>query len=220
MDDWEGEALALLRQGLYRFLGASFRYPEDEPFAILADTASRFDVHQMAPFAFHNRWLRFTDTLQDQPALEHLQTEHVRLFSPGPGGALCSPHESVYLDVEVQTASFILALEQEYRGLGLSVSSSYRDLPDHVTAETEAMAVLCGMEAEVWKGGRVEAARRVLEDQRGFLHRHLGRWLPRFDERIRGHTEVAFYAVLADAADAFVLHDLDLVQLRTREVAM
>jgi TorA maturation chaperone TorD len=220
MGDWEGEALALLRQGLYRFLGASFRYPEEEPFAVLADTASRFDAHQLAPFAFHNRWLPFQNALQDQPALERLQREHVRLFSPGPGGALCSPHESAYLDVEVQAALFILGLEQEYRRLGLSVSGAYRDLPDHVMAEAEAMALLCGLEADAWEGGRVEAARHILRDQRDFLHHHLGRWLPRFSEGIREHTEVPFYTVLADAADAFVLHDLDLVQLLTREVVV
>lgn len=220
MAEWEGEALALLRQGLYRFLGSSFRFPEEEPFAVLAAAASRLDAHQLAPFAFHSRWSRFTDALQDQPVVEDLQREHVRLFSPGPGGALCSPHESAYLDGKGQPASFILALEQEYRRLGLSLSSAYRDLPDHVAAETEAIAGLCGMEAEAWKGGRVEAARHVLGNQRGFLHRHLGRWLPRFDEGIRGHTQVAFYLILADAADSFVLHDLDLVQLLTREVAV
>lgn len=220
MADWEGEALARLRQGLYRFLGASYRYPEDEPFGVLTDTASRLEVHQLSGFAFHNRWSRFTDTLRDPPILENLQVEYVRLFSPGPGGALCAPHESAYLDVVFQPAPFILALEQEYRRLGLAVSGAYRDLPDHVTAETEAMAVLCGMEAEAWEGGDVGAARRVLGDQIGFLHRHLARWLPRLDERIRGHAAVAFYAALADAADAFVLHDLDLVQLLTREVAV
>lgn len=220
MGDWEGEALALLRQGLYRFLGAAYRYPEEEPLTVLADAASRLDARQLAPFAFHNPWLRFQNALRDQPILELLQREHVRLFSPGPGGALCSPHESSYLDVEIQAASFILVLEQEYRRLGLSISRDYRDLPDHVMAETEAMARLCGLEAEAWQDGRVEAAHRVLEDQRGFLHRHLGRWLPRFDEGIREHAGVPFYAVLADAADAFVLHDLDLVQLLTREVAV
>lgn len=220
MDEWEGEALALLRQGLYRFLSVSFRYPESGPLAAVADAASRWDAHQLAPFAFHGRWLRFTDALQDPPEETNRRTEHVRLFSPKPGGALCPPHESAYLEVQVQASSFILALEREYRRLGLSVSSGYRDLPDHVTAETEAMAFLCGMEAEAWKGGLVEAAQAILGNQRGFLHRHLGRWLPRFDERIRGYTELPFYTVLADAADAFVLHDQDLVQLLAREVAV
>jgi TorA maturation chaperone TorD len=220
MDDGEGEALALLRQGLYRILGTSLRYPEEALLGVLEDTADRLDVHQLARFAFHNQWVHLRDTLRGRPVPKDLQAEHVRLFSPGPSGALCPPHESAYLDVVIQPASFILALEQEYRRLGLSISSAYRDLPDHVTAEMEAMAQLCGMEAEAWKGRLVDSARRTLESQGGFLQRHLGRWIPRFSERIRQHAGAAVYAAVADAADAFVLHDRDLVQLLTREVAV
>ncbi len=217
---WDCEAHATLRQGLYRFLGLAFRAPSPDRLQGLRDAAMGLDENLLGRFAFHGPWSILRTTLDAGVDPQTLQREYVRLFAAGPKGPLCSPHESVYVDTSEQPAVFIVALQREYGILGLSLSPEYHDLPDHVTAETEAMAVLCGMEAEVWKGGRVEAARRVLEDQRGFLHRHLGRWLPRFDERIRGHTEVAFYAVLADAADAFVLHDLDLVQLRTREVAM
>lgn len=219
MVGWDGEALATLRQGLYRFFGLAFRAPDPKRLQWLHDVATGLDEDYLAGFAFYGPWSILRATLEAGVDPQTLQKEYARLFTPGPSGPLCSPHESSYVDTPAQSSLFIVALERELRNRGLSLSPEYQGLPDHVIAETEAMALLCGMEAEAWKGGRVEAARRVLEDQRGFMHRHLGRWLPRFDECIRGHAEVAFYAVLADAADAFVLHDHDLVQLLTREVA-
>lgn len=220
MVGWDGEALATLRQGLYRFFGLAFQTPNQDRLQGLRDVATGLDENLLAGFAFYGPWSSLRATLVGGLDPQTLQKEYVRLFAAGSSGPLCSPHESAYVDTPAQPSLWIVALQREYGNRGLSLSPEYQGLPDHVTAETEAMSVFCGMEAEAWKGGRIEAARHILEDQEGFLHLHLGRWLPRFAERIRGHAEVAFYAALANAADAFVLHDLDLVPLLTREVAM
>lgn len=216
----DGEALATLRQGLYRFFGLAFRTPDPDRLRWLRDVAMGLDEDLLTRFAFHGPWVSLRTTLEAGVDPKVLQKEHVRLFSAGPRGLLCPPYESAYVNTPAQPTGFMVALQREYESLGLSLSPEYHGLPDHVSAETEAMALLCGVEAEAWRGGRAEMARRALEDQEGFLHRHLGKWLPRFDEAVREHTEVPFYAVLADAADAFVIHDLDLVQLIAGEVAM
>ncbi|MEE9600331.1 MAG: molecular chaperone TorD family protein [Thermoplasmata archaeon] len=221
MAEWEGEALGRLRQGLYRLFAASFLYPEEGRLAILVDTVKRLDQDYLAQFAFHNSWMRLRCALQREATVTGLETEYVRLFSAGPSGPLCPPHESSYVTLPGQPASLsLIELEREYARFGLTLPSDYENLPDHVSVEMEAMASLCGKEAMAWKDGNARSARRLLEDERRFIERHLGSWFPMFAGNVRRETRDIFYATIAEAADAFVRHDVDLVQVLTREVAV
>ncbi|MFQ5837872.1 MAG: molecular chaperone [Thermoplasmata archaeon] len=219
MVEWDGEGLARLRHELYRFFATSLLYPEEERLALLTDAANLVGEGQLAVFAFHQSWERLTQSLQKRMRLDDLEKEHVRLFSVGPGGALCPPHESFYLALPGQaTALIVNQVEREYTRLGLTIPPHMKSLPDHVSAEMDAMAFLCGKEAEAWRGEALHEAVQVLEEEGDFLRQHLGRWFPFFAERVLGIGEETFYATVVGAADAFIKHDIDLLNILMKRV--
>ncbi|MCJ2520214.1 MAG: molecular chaperone TorD family protein [Candidatus Thermoplasmatota archaeon] len=221
MVEWEGEALGRLRQGLYRFFASSFLYPEESRLAILIETTRRLDQDYLARFAFHHSWMRLRGAMQEEAMVSGLGKQYIRLFSAGLGGAICPPYESFYLALPGQPASlFALQLEREYAGLGLALSPDYENLPDHVSAELEAMAFLCGKEAEAWSDRACERVVKVIEDERTFLQRHLEKWFFAFAERVMEEAAGTIYGTIAEAADAFIRHDLELSNLLLREVSV
>jgi TorA maturation chaperone TorD len=55
-----------------------------------------------------------------------------------------------------------------------------------------------------------------------FLDEHLCRWFPEFSARVAAQDARGFYALAVEAAQAFIIHDLDLTRAllaRHREVA-
>jgi TorA maturation chaperone TorD len=218
MVELEGEGLARLRRSLYRFFAISLLYPEDARLQALEDVAASVEERELAPFAFHRAWSDLTQVLRSGIDRGLAEKEYVRLFSVSTGGAPCPPHESYYLATPGKAAASVaLELEAEYRRLGLTLSPEARTLPDHVAAEMEAMAFVCGKEAEAWASRSLSRAAEVLEHERSFLDTHLGRWFPLFSERVLQSGE-GFYTAVVTAADAFVKHDVDLLKALAAEV--
>ncbi len=219
MAEWDGEALGRLRQGLYRVFASLFLYPEEGRMAILMDTVKGLNEDHLAQFAFHNSWVRLAQALQSEANAAALEREYVRLFFAGPRGILCPPNESSYVAAPGQPASpFLVLLEREYAELGLALSPDHPNLPDHVSVEMEAMAFLCGREAEAWRERDAESARRALKHEGRFVTRHLGSWFPFLAASVKRETRVDLYGATSEAADAFVRHDRDLTRLLTGEV--
>lgn len=211
-------SLARLRQMVYRLFSTLYLYPDAERLATLAQAAGNLqqETEFVAVFPFFLSWRRLLTTLHgltaDEIAL--VEKDYVRLFHVNLNGMQCLPYESFYLDPKRQAMGWNIAqLECEYAASGLRLSPSLKELPDHAAVELEFMAFLCDREAETWEKEAWQAGFRVLERQRSFLHRHLGRWFPVFARKVAIAVSGQLYGVTSKAADAFIHHDRDLVTL-------
>ena len=203
-----------LRQGLYRFFAAALLYPEPGRLAQLT-TVSRA-LTGLEIFAFYGPWRQLTRALQklgDRDVAALVET-YVRLFVTGSDGARCPPQASCYLVPPGQPPGLFLAhLEQEYARFGLTLSRIMPHTPDHVAVQLEVMAFLCDREARAWEHRAVAEASRILEAQHAFLTQHLGRWFSLFAAGVRTADATGLYGLIAAAADAFIHHDQDYLQV-------
>ncbi|TBH21422.1 TorD/DmsD family molecular chaperone [Thermus thermamylovorans] len=111
---------------------------------------------------------------------EELQAAYTALFVANPRGVPAPPYAGYALDGELLGPSLhrLLAV---YREGGLEVQESWRDLPDHLAALGEAIALLGPR--------RPDLARRLLEE-------FLGPWLGRFGQAVKAHDPTGFYGTL------------------------
>lgn len=209
--------LARFRADAYRALSQVFLYPEPARARFLRAAASSLlrRCALLTTLAVGHRWTAFLRSLQRVPAqrIEGLQTEYTRLFGlDGLGG--CAPHESSFaVQGPGQAALVIAAVEREYAAEGLAANMPSAESPDHVAVELAFMAVLCDLEAAGWSQGPVEGESPALVREQQFLRRHLGQWFPHLAKAVTVAGEGDFYALASAAADGFIHHDQDLVDL-------
>lgn len=141
-----------------------------------------------------------------------LNTEYHRLFI-GPYKLAAPPYASLYLEAEPAIMGrSTLEVLRLYEEAGFVLSPSFRDLPDHIVAELEFMALLCEREQKARQGRDISEVALVIAREATFLKHHLSRWIPRFSSRILAATEMPFYRALALLAQDYVLLDGDYVQ--------
>lgn len=205
--------LARFRQGYYRFAGALFLYPDEKRLVNLVGAAGELqkESDSLAVFPFFGPWQRLLATLQELTDGEEVEEEYVRLFAVNPQAP---PYESFYVDPKRQVTGWITAeLARAYTEMGLAQSPSVQEPPDHVAVELEFMAFLCSLEARVWEEEAPEEACQILQSQRDFLDLHLKRWFPAFARQVAAADRDGLYVLAAEAANAFIHHDGDLVAL-------
>lgn len=136
--------------------------------------------------------------------VEGLKVEFSRLFV-GPYELPAAPYGSVYLDGERKImGDSTLDVISRYREAGLSKAESFRDAPDHITAELEFMHYLIFKEIEALFNSNRDAAIGFIQKQRAFLEDHLLAWVPEFAQNISKHAENPFYPNLAKATLIFL----------------
>lgn len=209
--------MARLRRALYRFLSAIFLPPREERHRELIEAAQTIwaDRTLLAQFQWYLHWQPLLGRLTDEnpPSLDELLRAYTSLFVVGPGGRpSCPLYASSYLDPNRRLAGVIsLHMEQIYRTTGFALSPQIHDFPDHLAIELEFAAVLCEHEAEAWETTIAERVRAVLQRERYFLERFVGSWLPELAHRLVQHDTTGLYSAAADASNALVQHDLDLL---------
>jgi TorA maturation chaperone TorD len=131
------------------------------------------------------------------------------------------PYESLYTAPRADGGGIVAArLAREYADAGLALAPSLAEPPDAVAVELEFMAFLTEQEAQAWSHGSRDEAVQVLAHEQRFLIQHLGRWFPALARRVRTAAPAGFYATVAEATDAFVRHDGDLIDLVLMTVSM
>ncbi|MCS6867429.1 MAG: molecular chaperone TorD family protein [Thermus sp.] len=115
-----------------------------------------------------------------QVAPGELQAAYTALFVTHPRGLPAPPYAGYALDGELFGPSYhrLLAL---YREGGLEVQETWRDLPDHLAALGEAIALL--------NPRRPDLARRLVQE-------FLRPWLERYGQAVKDHDPTGFYAAL------------------------
>lgn len=214
---------ALLRQGTYRMLALLLLAPDDRRAQKLRSVALELRRAEaaLAAFAFFVPLRQLVDLLLDRPILDVAarRAAHAELFTVGPDGVRCPPFESSHAAAGEEAAGFIIAqLEHVYRRAGLGLAPALGERPDHVAVELEFMAYLCALEAGAWDRGALGDAIRLLGEERMFLQLHLAGWAGALAARLREATADPLYAATADALEAFVRHDRDLVGALARDV--
>ncbi len=121
---------------------------------------------------------------------------HLGMFGHGLSKE-CPPYEIEYIrNREINHRGHQLAdIAGFYKAFGLGRASDTHERIDHVSMETEFMAVLLEREVYARRGGlgaeRVEVSR---EAQRKFFGDHLGWWLPAFGAVVTRKAKTGFYA--------------------------
>lgn len=83
-----------------------------------------------------------------------------------------------------------LEMLERYRACGLELPEEMKDYPDHLGLLLEYGGLLC-------QDGD-------LQDQRGFVARHLDRWIDVLAEQVEGLSEIAFYGAVGRALRTFI----------------
>lgn len=120
--------------------------------------------------------------------LKELQAAYTALFVTNPHGLPAPPYASYALDGELFGPSYHRLLEI-YREGGLEVQESWRDLPDHMAALGEAIALMAAK--------RPDLAQRLVQE---YLHP----WLRRFGPGVKAHDTSGFYGPLVELLEEAV----------------
>ncbi len=208
--------LARVRETSYRLVSQAFLYPEEsrlQGVELLADELGR-EKTSLARFSFFGEWTRLLRSIKSLASEKRqaIQNEFVSLFSASAGDVPCPPYESVYREPYGRPTGWILAeIEGDYATVGLAPSPSLKEFPDHVSLQTEFLALLCSRETQAWGDQDLERGIKILRKEKAFLERHLGLWFPQFARRIRVADRTGIYAAIGAGAERLISHDKDLL---------
>lgn len=209
--------MASWRATAYELFAVLFVYPSAQRLRWLRASAAQLRRHDraVATLGFFGAWTRLLGALEtlSDPEAPVVQAEHVRLFVINPSGVPCLPYESSHLGSHgpgVGLVAPLLLAVYERAGLRLTPGSS--EGPDHVAMELDFMAHLCQQEAEAWDRRDAEVVRHAIGAERAFLRDHLARWFGSFARQVRNTASLPLYQKGAEAGDAFIVHDVDLVE--------
>lgn len=177
----EDPARRLARADLFRFLAACYYEPgtefvEERLFDSMCAAAARLDPD------LARRARSLADAFHRE-TLDELLVDYTRLFL-GPGPAAAQPYGRVWMDGEQPVLPM-------YAEAGFGIDESFRDLPDHITAELEFLYVL------IYQGGPENLRKRFLTEQ-------LGPWVRPFAQAVQAAAQTAFYRELAELTERMV----------------
>ena len=136
--------------------------------------------------------------------LESLKVDFSKLFV-GPYKLSAAPYGSVYLESERKMmGDSTLDVKNQYREAGLKTAQSFKEAPDHISAELEFMYYLIFKEVEAFANSDIETAIDFIQKQKSFLEDHLMAWVPEFAKIIIESAENPFYLNLAKATAEFL----------------
>jgi TorA maturation chaperone TorD len=211
--------LARFREAAYRLVSQAFLYPDEARRSGTAALAAELGRQEAAlsRFAIFGEWSRLLSLLtnldsKDARDVQEIQNGFVSLFAAGAEGVPCPPYESVYREPGGRPSGWLLAeIERDYATVGLALSPDTKEFPDHVSLETEFLAIVCGLEAEAWDDEDLKRGIKVLRKEMAFLDGHLSLWFASFARRVAAADGGGVYAALAAGTEAFISHDRDLV---------
>lgn len=196
------------RAQLWQWTARCFGYPDEALLARLRDTAARRDVAcaaaQCDADGAVGRALAALWTAIDAAAVNggpSLAEEHTFLFARQ---VVVPPYASSYKHPSSDRAQALAEVGGFYSAFGYEVAAARPDLPDHVAAELEFVAVLLAKEAYALAQGWTEQAEVAALAREKFLAEHLAPWLPAFAERLALHARLPFYPAAARLAVALL----------------
>jgi len=212
-DTSEFTALISNRETLYRFLARLYRIEVDAPF-LRQLSEMGFPTECGEPelaegYRMLTAWLRDpgSDPLPD------LAVDYARIFlSAGVfEGVAASPYESVYTSRErliMQEARDQAFTAYQAKGLH---SADPMEIPeDHISLELEFLAHLCHETLQAGDDRALVSA--LLREQKEFIERHPGRWIPAFCADIEKCASTDFYRAVAKITRGFLNIETEILE--------
>jgi TorA maturation chaperone TorD len=130
-----------MRAGLYCFFATLYRYPDEEEWCFINDSAERAQAClvelEMSTGAFDE----FVGALTGRTR-EEMEPLYVRTFLNGMPSVIAPPYESLYVADE-ERLGVLAAVKEFYERCGVDLSEEFHDMPDHISTELEFMHYLC-----------------------------------------------------------------------------
>ena len=185
---------------LYKALSVAFAYPEGDTLASLNDATFAENLRDALARLPHANGLgeslaRFTQALTHAQLDFGFAEEYTYLFM---WGKSVPPYESSYTNRTPAGNQELADVSGFYRAFGFDIANDAQEMPDHISAELEFLAMLCAKEAYALEHAWQEQAEVCRAARREFLAEHLNRWLPAFAERIHAKARAPFYPSLAE----------------------
>lgn len=159
---------------------------------------------QLLESFFNEEWTKL------QQPLTEWRVEFTRLFI-GPEHLPSPPYEACYRE-KLEDGSFgylmgetTIAVKNLYREAGLEVKPT--QMPDHISAELEGMALFTSMEVEAWEKENKTAVLRTMQFEQRLLGEHLTQWVPAFCQDVRTSAQSNYYKALALLTESYVTLD-------------
>jgi TorA maturation chaperone TorD len=188
------------RAVLWGWAARAFAYPgterertfaEQPARARLAEAAAAADPDGGVTSALQSVWAAVDEP--DNGAIT-LAEEHTFLFGRH---VRVPPYESSYvLEPGTDRSTHLAEIGGLYAAFGLTISAAHPDMPDHVGAECELLAVLLAKEAYALAQGWSSRAKLTRRARRKLVFEHLRRWLPAFAARLDKHHRRSLYPAL------------------------
>lgn len=193
------EPIAAARSRVYQLLAHAFAFPDEDFFAAIGDGDLALALAQACLELPYDLTGGLSLAVGAPPqTYRDFESDYIRLFDVGASGPPCPLYGGVYGGDRMKVMEDATRF---YNYFGLRLSADAHELPDHVTTELEFMHYLTYREALATEArSDVSSLRRA---QRDFLARHLRRWMPRLEERLRKQSAPPFFVALVRFAVAF-----------------
>ncbi|HJN58048.1 MAG TPA: molecular chaperone TorD family protein [Nitrososphaerales archaeon] len=208
----------LARSVIYRLLSLGFLYPTKDLVDTLRDEAHKADKE----FNVYGQWAtRLTKVFEecvDSKSISGLESDYSRLFEASVQTP-CPPYESSYGSVNTFGMTRQLAdVAGFYRAFGLKLSSTKKEMPDHISAEMEFMHILTLKEAHATMEGWTDKISVTRDAQKKFLLDHLGRWASAICMSMQKSADAEFYRELAKITNSHIKNEVNLLNIKPKKV--
>lgn len=208
IDDASRIEIAIARSHVYGLLARGFRYPDQETYAALRDTAYVAALAQAIetcePDGEASDLQSLASALAIHGTREEFEAGYISAFETN----MPVPSVSLYEGSHCHPGnrpSLLLELKAFYANFGLTIDESHSDLEDALAVELEFMQFLVAKQVLAEQGEL--RATPYLRAQQDFLQRHLANWLPRLAADAGTKLPQAFHLRLIQAASEFVAGD-------------
>lgn len=195
----------LSRAGFYRLFSRLFRSEIDE--ALLEQLQ-----HPALRETLEYLGLQLPPESERHELLQTLAEEYTRLFV-GPGKHL-PPYASVYnkSDEGLLNGRETATVRRFIKGTGFKFNDTFKDFPDHISAELEYMETLVQHEYDALVVDDVVEAEHSRVIQRNLFEDFIDTWMLTYCERVKAQAEHSFYQQLADSMADFLLLERDYLR--------
>jgi len=190
-----------IREKVYQLLAGYYLMPDADIFENLTDMQNA--LSNICPDA-----VEFVDAMRKEIPIDTLELDYTKIFL-GPFKVPAPPYGSIYLDnTRTVMGPSSIDVRNRYQEFGLDLSQSFKDAPDHISAELEFIYFLIFLEIKALKEPNYENSLSFLEAQQSFLQEHLGIWVTEFAAKVIENASTDFYKNLANLTKTFVINDL------------
>ena len=200
------------RSNMYGFLAAVYRAEPTPELLRQIRTPPFFGAISGAGVTLGEDFLN----LSEDQLISELSLEYTRLFV-GPGKHV-SPYASVHASSGSLWGEPASAMQRIVESAGLTFSTDYHGMPDHICVELEFMQQVTGAESRGWLPQGNGNAADCLYAENEFLNKHLAAWVPAFCDKVVKTAELRFYKEMAALTVGFVQSEQEGVEQLIRQL--